>query len=306
MTTQKIVALTGSTGFVGSNVLLHLLAAGYHVRLLTRNLQHSFPSSVQIEVIQGDLQNLAALKKLVTGCHSVVHCAGRVRGKKFSEFESDNSIATRDLHTLVAKDANIDSFIYISSLAARHPHLSNYAKSKKLAEDALIEHPKWIIIRPPALYGPNDTEIRPLFDGLKKGINIIPGNKENRFSLLHVSDLSQIILLGLSKKLAFNRIYEPDDGKINGYRWSDVKAIATQVFQRKIYSITIPKAALKGFAYTNVLLSAIHKKSPMLSPDKVNELCFPEWVADPELSVPDWQATTGLEQGIKNLYSSEN
>jgi nucleoside-diphosphate-sugar epimerase len=306
MTSPQVVALTGGTGFVGSNILTCLLDVGYHVRVLARNPQPSLPLSAQIEVIHGDLQDLAALKKLISGCHSVVHCAGRVRGKQYAEFEADNSLATENLYRLAAQETSLSSFIYISSLAARHPHLSAYAKSKQSAEETLKNQTNWIIIRPPALYGPNDTELRPLFDSLKKGINIIPCNKENRFSLLHVSDLSQIILLALNNRLEFNRIYEPDDGKNNGYDWSEINAIAAQVFQRKIYTITIPKMLLKSLAHLNVLFSDLRRKSPMLSTDKVNELCFPNWVADPDLSVPDWQAMTDFEQGLKNLYSPNN
>lgn len=306
MTTPKVIALTGGTGFVGSNVLSHLLAAGFQVRLLTRNSQHPFPASTNIEVVDGDLQNHAALKKLITGCQSIVHCAGRVRGKNFSEFEIDNSIATQTLHKLTATSSEIKNFIYISSLAARHPHLSNYAKSKKLGEDALKTRQNSIIIRPPALYGPNDTELRPVFDGLKKGINLVPGNQANKFSLLHVSDLCEIIQLGLNDKLPFNKIYEPDDGKSGGYQWSEINEIATQVFQRKIHSITIPKLMLKGLAHTNVLFSAIKNSAPMLTPDKVNELCFPDWVASPKMSIPHWHASIDFKLGLKNLYSSKN
>jgi len=305
MTTPKVIALTGGTGFVGSNLLGHLLEAGYHIRLLTRNPHHPFPKSPFIETIEGDLQNRSALKKLIAGCHSIVHCAGRVRGRNFTEFEADNTIATQELSTLATTEPSLNNFIYISSLAARHPHLSNYAKSKKLAEDAFNSQQNWIIIRPPALYGPNDTELRPLFDGLKKGISLAAGNSNNRFSLLHVTDLCEIVQLGLNDRLPYNTIYDPDDGESNGYQWSEIDAIASQVFKRKIHSITIPKIVLKSLAQANVLFSAFRNSSPMLTPDKVNELCFPNWVANPEMSVPNWQAKIGFEQGLKDLYSSE-
>lgn len=302
MTAPKVIALTGGSGFVGSNVLTHLLQAGYKIRLLSRNPKLTIDSSLPIKVIHGGLHDQTALKQLISGCHSVVHCAGRVRGQNFSKFQEDNSLATHQLHSLVHQDKQIKQFIYISSLAARHPQLSNYAKSKKLAEDAIVNQPKAITIRPPALYGPKDTELKPLFDGMKLGISLIPGNKENRFSLLHISDLCQIILLGLDDKLAYNHVYEPDDGKTNGYCWTEINAIASRVFQRKVYAITVPKALLKSLAYTNMLLSTIKMKSPMLSPDKVNELCFPEWIADPQRSVPNWQAGTAFEEGLKSLY----
>ena len=303
MTHPNVIALTGGTGFVGSNVLTHLLEAGYHVRLLSRNPHHAFPTSERIKIIPGDLQNHAALKNLIAGCSSVVHCAGRVRGRDFAAFDADNVIATQELFSLVTNEPTVNNFINISSLAARHPHLSNYAKSKKLAEEALSAKNNWITIRPPALYGPNDTELRPLFDTMKKGISIVPSNKKHKFSLLHITDLCQIILLGLNNKLPFNTIYEPDDGEINGYLWSEINTIASQVFGRKIHSITVPKMMLKGVAHMNMLFSSLNDSPPMLTPDKVNELCFPNWVADPKMSVPNWRAEISLKQGLKILYS---
>ncbi|PRW55595.1 putative rmlD substrate binding domain protein [Escherichia coli] len=58
-------------------------------------------------------------------------------------------------------------FLFISSLAARHPELSWYAKSKYVAEQRLAAMADEItlgVFRPTAVYGPGDKELKPLFD----------------------------------------------------------------------------------------------------------------------------------------------
>jgi uncharacterized protein YbjT (DUF2867 family) len=55
-------------------------------------------------------------------------------------------------------------FILVSSLAAREPQLSDYAASKRGGEDAAREvSPDALVVRPPAIYGPGDTETLELF-----------------------------------------------------------------------------------------------------------------------------------------------
>ncbi len=298
----RSVALTGGTGFIGSSVLSKLLAAGHSVRLLARKPAKIPLKSNQLYIISGDLHNRSALTELIDDADTIVHCAGRVRGRNPTEFNSDNVIATQALLDI---SKNHTHFVYMSSLAAREPTLSDYAASKMQAERLVRAQStgNWTIIRPPAVYGAADLEIRPIFDWMRRGILWIPGNPSNRFSILHVNDLASLVAYIVECAGPMSQILEPHDGVNKGYQWSDLQDLAASVFNRKIYPYTIPRRILDAAAHTNMLFSTLTNRSPMLTPGKVRELVHSNWVSDSAKSVTGWQPQIDLKAGLKNLYS---
>jgi Nucleoside-diphosphate-sugar epimerases len=85
----QTVALTGATGFIGSHIVEKLLAAGFHVRALTRSpIQGRQQQGVTW--VRGSLEHESTLDELVNGAQVVVHCAGQVRGKSLSVFTEAN------------------------------------------------------------------------------------------------------------------------------------------------------------------------------------------------------------------------
>ncbi len=84
---QRWAALTGATGFIGSNVLTHLLSAGWRVRALYRPAERPPPAASGLEWVPGDLGDPSSLARLVRDTAAVVHCAGAVRGGSLSDFE---------------------------------------------------------------------------------------------------------------------------------------------------------------------------------------------------------------------------
>ena len=302
----KSVALTGGTGFIGSTLLNTLLESGNLVRLLVRHPEKLSSPPPGLSLVNGDLQNRSALTDLVRDTEVVIHCAGRVRGSSLAEFTRDNSESTRQLFTIAEQEGSVRHFIYISSLAARHPELSNYAASKKMAEDVLISQQDslaWTIIRPPAVYGPADRELRPLFDWMRKGILWVPGNSENKFSLLHSDDLYQFVVRLVTQPPTSGLILEPDDGKHLGYQWNDLQAIGEDLFNRRVKKIILPPFIMLSAAHTNMIFSNLQKKSPMLTVGKARELMYSNWVSDYETKVNDWEPTVDLRTGLKNIYS---
>ena len=70
------VLITGATGFVGSAVLRHLVAAGHRVRALVRsNSNRRNIEGVPVEIAIGDLAEPASLESAVAGCSGVFHVA---------------------------------------------------------------------------------------------------------------------------------------------------------------------------------------------------------------------------------------
>lgn len=297
------VVLTGATGFVGSHLLTALEKSGYLVRALTRRPQ---PAHAGISWVDGDLDNRAALAELVKGCAGVVHCAGVTRGNSLEEFRQVNLKGTENLLAATLRVTPAPRFLLVSSLAARYPDYSWYARSKAEAEALLPadDHtgPRSAIFRPTAVYGPGDKEMRPLFRLLRRGVLLAAGTPAARISLVHVDDLVRAILMWLQARET-QGLFELDDGTEGGYSWADVAAIGRATWKRRVAHVRVPVALLSCAARANLLLARTCRYPAMLTPGKVNELTHENWVCDntPLTTRIGWQPNIRLADVIDSV-----
>ncbi len=189
------VAVTGGTGFVGSHLVDTLCAAGITPRVLVRD-----PGSPRwiggnpVEWVPGSLEDAAALKRLVCGAATVFHLAGVVRASGEVDFDRGNRGGTASLVGAVREAAPEARLVHVSSLAAVGPSpqpagvgpeaepspISAYGRSKLAAEAAvrgLSETAWWTIVRPPAIYGPRDTDIFEFFRMAGRGLVVLPAGE---------------------------------------------------------------------------------------------------------------------------------
>ncbi len=303
------VALTGASGFIGHAIALRLCQAGLKVRGLVRSsriipsLDHS-----NFTLIPGDLHNIESLKKLVQGCTSVVHCAGTVRGSKRIDFIPSNIQGVANILRVCGSQPSPPRIIHFSSLAAREPSLSPYAWSKREGELLIQQEGEslhWIIVRPPAVYGPKDKALRPLFQLGKKGIALHLGSKNGKFSLIHVEDLTEVILRALERNTIRSAIFEVDDGFPNGYSWKSVFQVINP--EIKIH-VRVPRRFLWLIGKSNEILSRVFGYMPLFTTGKVAELGHVNWVSDSEDARQQlgWSPQIPLEEGLRHLFTSDS
>ncbi len=301
---SRLIAITGGTGFIGQAICRVLHSAGFGIRVLARSPRqlHALATCVE-DVVQGDLQDLQALKMLVTDASAVIHCAGVVRGTCQNDFDQVNVKGVDNLlRAIKAVNASTRLF-HLSSLAAREPDLSFYARSKYRGEQLLAESAdelSWLALRPPAVYGPGDREMLPLFKTMAHGIAPVLGQRDARFSMVYVEDIAQLVLAWLQQDVATSGVYALDDGKVDGYSWDDVSSTVAQLCQRRVHALKVPALMLDIPAWCNRSLARLWGYAPMFTPEKLRELRHPNWVCDNQAlqAVVDWQPRYLLEQGL--------
>jgi len=270
------IALTGSTGFIGRHIVKALDEAGFASRLLVRAgpKDCGFGSA---ETVIGALDDEAALKQLVTGATAVIHLAGAIAAPDRATFFAVNAQGAENV-AKAALAAGVERFIHVSSLAAREPELSDYAASKRAAEEAVAAlNPKGLLmVRPPVVYGPGDRATLPLLGQLTRRIAVIPGSAQARFSLLYVDDLVKFILARLADDA--QGLVEVDDRRPRGYGWSDLLDLAATVEGHRARPIFLPKWLLEGLAWPVSLAGSVFRLRVPLTPGKVRELYHPDWV----------------------------
>ncbi|MEQ9609170.1 MAG: SDR family NAD(P)-dependent oxidoreductase [Kiloniellaceae bacterium] len=294
------VALTGGTGFVGGHILRRLAEAGWRVRALARRAG-ALPQTSAATAVTGDLESETALAALVTGADTVVHCAGLVAARSDAEFHRINAEGTARLLRAAAA-AGVRRFVLISSLAAREPHLSGYAASKRGAEDALRAEGgrlAWQVLRPPVIYGPGDRATLPLFRQFARGLVLRPAG-DGRFSMLYVEDLADAVAALLTQTAPSGQVMELHDARAAGYGWDDILAVAERQFGRRVRTLPVPRAVQRAAAALGTLGAAVTGRPAILSQGKVNEIAHPDWVCRHNLlgDCISWSPAVGLDEGF--------
>ncbi len=291
------IALTGATGFVGRAVVSALMAKSCQVSALVRDPARAAMNS-NVRQVQGDLQNSAALDDLARNADVVIHIAGVIGALRRNDFFLANEQGSLAVAEAAARNG-VTRFVHISSLAAREPELSIYGASKRAGE-AAVEKFKTrmsvIILRPPAVYGPGDRGTLPLLRSLTQSFAVIPGTSTSRFSLIYVDDLARVIV----EAAEANSIgtVELDDGHRQGYGWKDLVQIASATEQKSIKPIFLPKSVAMAVGVGVEAFAKLSGTLPFVSPDKIQQLYFGDWVARGE----GWplKEPVGFAQGFKS------
>lgn len=294
---QLKIALTGATGFVGRAVVSDVMAKSFQVSALVRDPARAELNS-NVRQVQGDLQNSAALDALTRNADVVIHLAGVIGALSRNDFFAANEEGSLAVAEAAARNG-VARFVHISSLAAREPELSMYGASKRAGEAAVEKfnsRMSVVILRPPAVYGPGDRGTLPLLRSLTQTFAVIPGNSTSRFSLIYVDDLARVIVE--AAEASRTGTVELDDGQRQGYGWKDLAQIASATEQKNIKPIFLPKSVAMAVGVGVEAIAKLRGTVPFVSPDKIQQLYFSDWVARGEgwpLNEP-----VGFAQGFKS------
>jgi uncharacterized protein YbjT (DUF2867 family) len=294
---QKTIAITGATGFVGSRMLDLVVREGYDARALTRRKQDDRPG---VTWVRGALDDAASLADLCSSADVVLHIAGVVNAPDRAGFESGNVAGTLAV-VEAAKQAGTKRFIHVSSLAATQPLLSIYGETKAKAEKIIATSGlDWTIIRPPAVYGPGDGEFLDLFKMARLGFVTMPPDADGRLSVIHVQDLCRALLALLPEQDDLTaQIYEVDDGKPGGWTQASFARAIGWAIGKRISPVGIPKSLLHLGARADRL---VRRDKAKLTADRVNYFCHDDWTIDPQKRLPTqlWQAQIETREGLKD------
>jgi nucleoside-diphosphate-sugar epimerase len=307
---RGVVALTGATGFIGSAIARKLVNEGWCVRALIRaTSRRASLEGISIQWVYGTLENIEALERLVGDANAVVHCAAALRGITDADFYPANVEAVSRLAQIASLRTPPPRFLLISSLAAREPSLSAYAASKRMGEIALSQTAggsAWTVLRPPAVYGPGDRALLPLFRLMQHGIAPLLGRTEGRFSLLYVEDLAEAVMKLLVSDCKENRVFELDDGHPKGYSWGEVAETFERLRGKPAFRFHVSELPMNVVAQLNQIAASVIGYAPMFTSGKVREIRHSDWVCDNSMfcQAANWKPTMRLEEGLRATLSS--
>jgi nucleoside-diphosphate-sugar epimerase len=317
---QQIAVVTGANGFVGSHLVELLLQKGFAVRCIIRKGSNTkWLKDLDIELFDCGLLDPNLLKPVFEGASYVFHIAGVVNAPTKKEFFDGNVLTTKNVLEAALDNPTIKKILITSSLAATGPSarsgepltentvcqpINAYGLSK-LEQEKLVatytDKLPLVVIRPPAVYGPRDTEIFLFFETVKKGILPLLGLFGHKtLSLVHVKDLVNGMFMAANSEQTNGQTYFISSFK--EYNWLTTGSLIAEALGcKKPISIRVPHAMVYVVASFGQLAAKLTKKKVDLDIERAKQVLAPSWYCSPEKAHKDFGYTEliPIEEGLK-------
>ncbi len=316
---SEIILVTGSSGFIGAQVLRHLAREGERVRVFLRPESLGGAVAEGVEVVRGSFGDREALGRAVRGVDRIVHLAGVTKAFDEAGYDAGNVMPLKNLLEAVREhNSSLKRFLFVSSLTVAGPALegivgvnerdtpapvSAYGRSKLRAEALCMEFAADIpvtIVRPPAVYGPGDRDVLQVFQMFAKGVLLSAGSQaRQRFSMIYVDDLVDGMMMAARSEAAAGGIYYITSPRSSS--WDELIAAAQPVLGfTKIHKLSLPKPLLFFVATLIGAAGSLRGVPALINRDKANELVQDYWVCSPRQAEIDFgfRAGTTLAEGV--------
>jgi nucleoside-diphosphate-sugar epimerase len=313
--------VTGATGFIGSYVAEKLLAKGYDVRITMRSTSNDrWLKGKAYECVNATLSDKDSLVAAAKDVDYIYHIAGNTSAKDLDGYMRGNCQGTINLLEAALEVApNLQRFLYVSSQTACGPAISanepltedmpmnpitDYGRSKKAAEEAVAKYVgklPYTIVRPPAVYGPRDTEIFAMFKAIKMGIIPYMGFNKKLLSLIHVDDLSDGIIQAAEARTSVGKRYFISSETL--YDWADVYAQIKQSLGKKhTLSIHFPHPIVLAAGALSGFFGSFGKKPPVFNYQKGIDFIQQYWICSVKSAMKDfgYRQHVSIEDGVRD------
>ena len=182
--------------------------------------------------------------------------------------------------------------------AEPHP-VGHYGKSKLEAERIVRRLvPDAVIVRPPVVYGPRDTDVYQMLKSISRGWALEIGGGERWFSAIYVIDLADALVRISTGSEGAGRAYFLAHPK--PVSWRGLADTAACIMGVKLRHCTIPPFLAHAVGYSAEVWALMTRKPGIISRDKIAEALKENWTCNPSRAAAElgWVAPTSIETGL--------
>ncbi len=240
---NKLVTVFGGSGFVGRHVVRALAKRGYRVRVAVRRPDlaiHLQPLGGvgQIQAVQANLRFRWSVDRAVEGADHVINLVGILHEGGAQRFDAVQEFGARAIAE--AARAAKAGLTHVSAIGADKDSDSDYARTKGLAEAAVLETVKdAVILRPSIIFGPEDGFFNK-FAAMARYSPMLPliGGGETKFQPVYVGDVAEAIARSVDGEVAGGKVYELGGPEVRTFK--ELMQEMLQVVERKRILLPIP------------------------------------------------------------------
>jgi nucleoside-diphosphate-sugar epimerase len=346
--------VTGANGFVGSHLVELLQDRGGEAYAMVRRTSNvDNLKGRNVEFRYADVTDTDSLRQAMEGIEIVYHVAGATAGWTEDDFDRVNQKGTQNVFEAARTAKNGPRrVVLMSSLAAAGPcsaeagrreyhspdQITPYGRSKFRGEQAAFQAAQSgdievVIVRPPTVYGPRDTEVLQLIQAANWGLIATQGFRPLWMSVVHPHDLCRGTVLAAERGEPLPR--EPQGHVLGGggvafpeidadhahaagkgiYYFHDggrctlegFGRAAAEALGKRAVRLALPKPVVWVGAWFNELGGRIKGKAPVFSRHKVLEASQPGWMCEIDKAreelgyTPEMPLAEGMEQTVRWL-----
>ncbi len=202
------ILLTGSTGFIGEQLLKRLVSDGHQVMACTRRL-NKYPllpcGASQVEMEFSKMHRPSDWLPYLADIDAVINCVGIIAESGSQSFQRLHNEAPAALFR-ACEHAGVPKVVQISALGAEPDKPARYHSSKAAADEVLKTLSlNWTIFKPSIVYGPGAKSMA-LFKALSS-MPIVPlvGDGQQQIQPVYIDDLVAAILSCLQGRILENQ-----------------------------------------------------------------------------------------------------
>ncbi len=295
ITSDDLILVTGATGLVGSHVAEQAALRGCRVRALVRPAADlSFLRGLNIELVQGDLDQAESLKTACAGASIVIHCAAKVGDwGSTDEYRRINVAGTQALMDAALATGSLMRWIQISSLgvyegkdhygtdeatAPSTTGIDGYTLTKVESELLVCDSIRdrklpAVILRPGFIYGPRDRTVLPKLTGrLRTGKFAYLGSPDKLMNNTYVGNLCEAIWLAVERDDVVGEVFNIRDPRaVTKREFIETVCDAAGISKpSKIVPLPVAKFLAKAMETTWRLLGK--KEAPLLNNARIKFL----------------------------------
>jgi uncharacterized protein YbjT (DUF2867 family) len=144
MISVKPILVTGATGYVSGRLIPLLLADGYKVKAMGRSIpkmtDRPWGKNENVELVKGDIQDIASLKNAAKGCGTVYYLVHSMISQKGEYRDADKTGAKNMVQA--AAEEGLEHIIYLGGLGdIKHKNISKHLISRNEVGKILMEGP---------------------------------------------------------------------------------------------------------------------------------------------------------------------
>jgi nucleoside-diphosphate-sugar epimerase len=302
------VLVTGASGFIGQHLVRRLVERGCRVSCLVRATSRIDElRSAGAQLVTGDVTDRAGMGSALEASQAgvVFHLAGTVKALRADDFARVNAGGVESVaaacEQLGARRAEPPVLVVVSSLAAAGPcargrsrvegdspaPVSAYGRSKLAGEQAAARHAAAVptsIVRPAIVFGPGDRGVLEMFRPIARwGIHVVPGRGEERFSLVHVADLVDGLLLAAEKGERLHQGGSPGQGVYfmaaeDEPTYAELgQALAVALGKKRATVVHLPGPLVRLAGLCGDAMGRIRQRPGWVSSDKTAEALAGSW-----------------------------
>ena len=202
---RKKVLIFGASGQIGRKIIRKATLNNHKVTAVTRNIHKSLFLKTQaplgyLEIKECNIFDENKIKELIKEHDVCINLVGILFEKKNNTFKN---IHTNFPYLLakICKEYNLDQFIHVSALGIEKATDSYYAKSKLEGEKLVKQNFERSIILKPSIVFSQDDDFSTKFLSLLKLLPFFPIFYNTKFTPIHCTDFSEIIVEVINKNI---------------------------------------------------------------------------------------------------------